>query len=790
MMTPKDLAGMFKKVFFVILFFVFSISQANAAEVIADMVSETTSTTGTGTLSLSGARTGYRTFVSAIGTGNTCPYQIKGSGGEWEIGLGTVTDATPDTLSRDTVYSSSNAGAKVDFSTGIKTVTVVMPADGMADMRTYAANMVYGANYYGATKETKNIDGVNLTTWASGYLYPREVNSYQFAGEGALAPLIPVTATTPATYATDTTTTTGTGVISLVGTDMVTVFGNGGTCDYKISIGSEWEVGSGTITDGTPDTLTRNAVYASTNNNTFVNFPAGTKTVAAGEVFFPPGFGCFLFGKIDEDDSPWTSAEGTSEYAIPQVQTDLLHVRLVTNNSDDIGSKVGAVAFGPRAYIYSSGGNGVGDPTASGRVWAMNPFVVIDSQSDGQVTGCEINLDLLNPAGVQPTSPFMYKSKIGYSAIMKSTCAIDATVAYAIMDGTSASGIGWNFGFWAEEDAIETGFLSLKNRCIVDENGYAVFGDDDDSDDADQAILDNVCAKKTNAEPTIALRREDFTPTAGDSIGKILFYGMDSATVEADYADSYDTYGCILAKAVDATSGSEDGSITMSVKRAGSLTDTMVFDASTYPTLTLRRGDTSGSYPEGAGKLAFAGRDSIGTDTNYANITTNISDATDGSEDGSLLFGTKVAGGAIATQMTVANGVVIGSPTGSFQGAGTLNAVAVYDDGSALTDYVLDAWIDGRIDMDFYDSTRVDGEHVPANNFSENMDELDPEKYSAKWHSTHKLPAFDRLEQRQAAGEKLGIGASIQALIETCEVQAVHIRQLTQKIKAMEDRGL
>lgn len=684
-----------------------------------------------------------------------------------------ATESSPDVIAPDT-------------NPGNKRWLLISNLD--SDLVSYINNMTYGTNYYLQTKETKNIDAINLTTWASGYLYPREINAYQFAGEGALFPLIPVTSTSPATYAADTTLSTGTGTISLAGTDLVTVFGDGGTCDYKISMGTEWEVGSGTVTDGTPDTLARDNIYASSNSHLPVNFSVGTKTVTAGDVFFPPGFGTFFFGKIDEDASTWTTAEGTAEYAIPQVQTDLLHVRLVTNNSDDTGSKVGAVAFGPRAYIYSSGGDNVGTPTANGRAWGMNPYMVIDDQSDGQISGCEVDLDLQNASGDQPVSPFMAKSKIGYSAVLKAKCAIDGTVAYGIMDDSSTSGIGWNFGFWSESDAIETGFLSLKGGCIIDENGYAIFGDDDDLDDAGQAILDNICAKKTDAEPTIALRREDFTPTAGDSIGKILFYGMDSATVSAGYADSYASYGYIQATAVDVTDGSEDGAITMSVKRAGSLTDTMVFNASTYPTLTLRRGDTSGSYPEGAGKLAFAGRDSIGTDTNYANITTNISDATDGSEDGSLLFDTKVAGGAMATQMTVANGVVIGAPTGSFQGVGTLNATALYDDGSALTDYVLDAYLTGGIDLDYYDATRADGAHIPARNFSVNTDELDPESYACKWQESHKLPAFDRLEQRQAAGEKLGIGASIQALIETCEVQAVHIEQLRQRIELLENK--
>jgi hypothetical protein len=100
------------------------------ALVIADRVKETTTTTGAGTLNLAGAGTGFRTFVAGIGNGNVCPYIIDNGLGEWETGLGTVTDATPDTLARTVILASSNAGAAVNFSAGTKTVACVPIASG------------------------------------------------------------------------------------------------------------------------------------------------------------------------------------------------------------------------------------------------------------------------------------------------------------------------------------------------------------------------------------------------------------------------------------------------------------------------------------------------------------------------------------------------------------------------------------------------------------------------------------------------------------------------------------
>jgi len=99
------------------------------ALVINDRVKETSTTTGTGTIDLAGAETGYESFVSGVGTGNTTYYAIElNSANEWEVGIGTVTDAAPDTLSRDTIISSSNSDAAVDFSAGTKNVFCTLPA--------------------------------------------------------------------------------------------------------------------------------------------------------------------------------------------------------------------------------------------------------------------------------------------------------------------------------------------------------------------------------------------------------------------------------------------------------------------------------------------------------------------------------------------------------------------------------------------------------------------------------------------------------------------------------------
>ena len=95
------------------------------ALIIADRVRETSTTTGTGTLTLDGAVSGFQTFSTAIGNTNTCYYTIV-NGSEWEVGLGTVAAGT---LARTTVLKSSNAGSAVNVSAGSKDVFATYPAD-------------------------------------------------------------------------------------------------------------------------------------------------------------------------------------------------------------------------------------------------------------------------------------------------------------------------------------------------------------------------------------------------------------------------------------------------------------------------------------------------------------------------------------------------------------------------------------------------------------------------------------------------------------------------------------
>ena len=140
------------------------------ALVLKDRVQETTTTTGTGTLTLGGAVTGYQSF-SAIGNANTTYYAIYANGGsEWEVGIGTYT-ASGTTLSRTTVLSSSNSGSLVSFSAGTKNVWCDYPAGraGYIDTNSTLNSPVFAASGTTSTTPvlTYNASNTDLALGAS-----------------------------------------------------------------------------------------------------------------------------------------------------------------------------------------------------------------------------------------------------------------------------------------------------------------------------------------------------------------------------------------------------------------------------------------------------------------------------------------------------------------------------------------------------------------------------------------------------------------------------------------------
>jgi len=98
---------------------------------IADRVRETTTTTGTGTITLGGAVGNFETFTANLSDGDTTYYAIvDANNSDFEVGLGTFA-SSGTTLARTTVIASSNSNSAVDLSSGSKDVFITLPASKM-----------------------------------------------------------------------------------------------------------------------------------------------------------------------------------------------------------------------------------------------------------------------------------------------------------------------------------------------------------------------------------------------------------------------------------------------------------------------------------------------------------------------------------------------------------------------------------------------------------------------------------------------------------------------------------
>lgn len=119
------------------------------ALILADRVKETSTTTGTGSITLGGAVSGFQTFSGAIGSGNTTYYTIVDqSGANWEVGIGTVGTGT---LTRTTVLASSNSNTLVNFTSGSLYVFSTLPGSKSVTSQT---------GYFDSTYQGTFVDGV------------------------------------------------------------------------------------------------------------------------------------------------------------------------------------------------------------------------------------------------------------------------------------------------------------------------------------------------------------------------------------------------------------------------------------------------------------------------------------------------------------------------------------------------------------------------------------------------------------------------------------------------------
>lgn len=321
------------------------------------------------------------------------------------------------------------------------------------------------------------------------------------------------------------------------------------------------------------------------------------------------------------------------------------------------------------------------------------------------------------------------------------------------------------------------------------------------------------------AEPFFYFWRNDATPGDGDDIGTIFWRGENSASTATNFA-------YITGSMLDVTDTTEDGEIQFHTRLAGTIAERMTLgagleigaptggdkgagtlnvDTAIYvdndavptlgaintftttqiisstdtgsgggPQMQLYRNSASPASSDGLGILSFYGENSADEKTLYSQLTTTIVDATDGSEDGRFDFYTIIAGSS-GVRVKVGSGMQLGTPTGGDKGAGTLNAVAVYDDNVLLTDYVFDYSLDGKINA---------ADLMQAQDFLSNTDVLNIDNFSKFWKDNRHLPTMPSREDFKK--DRPPIGKLAQKLWETAEIQSVHIDNLNQRLKKLE----
>lgn len=216
-------------------------------------VHQSSTTTGTGTYSLTVANPAYRNFNYLYASGAVVPYVATDYTGNYEIGLGTLTIGSPDTLARTTILDSSASGSAVTWPSGTR------------DIFTYeAADAIYLVGYTG----NKTADG---TGWGTDYIY---------TGTGGSTFTLPLLSEVPAGYKVATSH-CGTGALAfaLSGSDVwvgeapYTSMVNGQRVAFKAMSGQGW-VAESMMLSTLPWT------YASTGTSQFTNAQATLQPLA------------------------------------------------------------------------------------------------------------------------------------------------------------------------------------------------------------------------------------------------------------------------------------------------------------------------------------------------------------------------------------------------------------------------------------------------------------------------------------------------------------------------------
>jgi hypothetical protein len=345
------------------------------ALVLADRVLETTPVVGLNDANLSGAQTNYQPF-SVIGGGNTTYYTIvDNTNNAWEVGIGTYVLAG-NYISRDTVLSSSNGGAKVFFSSGDKDIFLDLPSEEVL----LSAGDVYGP----ASAVANNFAAFNMTTGKlikdSGY----NASSFATAAQGAKAD----TAVQPGDLGTaaylDAGVANGVATLDAGGKVPVSQIPQMGDLNYQ----GTWDAATNTPTltssAGTKGFYYVVSVAGSTNLNGITDWKVGDWAVYNGSVW----------QKIDNTDLV-TSVNGYTGTVVLNYTDVGAFPATSTTGSGNVVLATGATQASPTISDYENFTPTTAPTYTEGRVWYDSTEKALAFYNDSSALAVHVGQDLI-----------------------------------------------------------------------------------------------------------------------------------------------------------------------------------------------------------------------------------------------------------------------------------------------------------------------------------------------------------------------------------------------------------
>lgn len=356
-------------------------------------------------------------------------------------------------------------------------------------------------------------------------------------------------------------------------------------------------------------------------------------------------------------------------------------------------------------------------------------------------------------------------------------------------------------------DTSPTGSLIRFVNAANSANLFRVF--------ASGAVQLNQAVGGTNAAGDLAADtiygRQIVAGWTGTASGIVSLFGTTSGQISIKAQDAAGTYNFNLPTTAGSSGQmllSGGGSTTamtwatpVLLSGANTWGATQTIEGASSGVLALRSSATNPTSTI-VGTINYRGQDSVGTNTVYCQMNAVVDDYTDGSEDATYRFATMVAG-SLNNRLYIAGGLFHPSATGGDKGNNTINFGAVYDDNTLLTCYPFDAYLDGDIDEAKWDDMVPDvydletGETTPRRHeamrkfkarLGTDSDPLDLDRYIEHWRKKRHLTSLPN-ESKFDPAEGLPTGVWIQRLIETVEIQAIHIGQLHERAKVLERRA-